>query len=109
METNFALVADEWKMKHSDLEIQGQLGKGQFGDVVLAFLKSTSCTSKVKNYIDRMLMQGDSLSTSKTVAVKYLKGKKSCVNNSKGILLMDDSITNFWYHMHCYTLPESLI
>ena len=80
METNFSLVPDEWEMKHSDLELQGRLGKGQFGDVVLAFLKSTSCTSRVKTYIDRMVMQGDSLSTSKTVAVKYLKGKKSCVN-----------------------------
>ena len=80
MEINFPLVADEWEMKHSDLELQGLLGKGQFGDVVLAFLKSTSCTSRVKTHIDRMVMQGDSLSTSKTVAVKFLKGKKSCAN-----------------------------
>ena len=85
METSFSLVADEWEMKHSDLEIQGHLGKGQFGDVNLAFLKSTLCTSRVKTYIDRMVMQGDSLSTSKTVAVKYLKGKISCVNCFRNI------------------------
>ena len=85
METNSSLVPDEWEMKHSDLEILGHLGKGQFGDVVLAFLKSTSCTSKVKKYIDRMVMQGDSLSTSKTVAVKYLKGEKSSVNCYRNI------------------------
>ena len=80
METSFSLVSDEWEMKHSDIEIQGHLGKGQFGDVVLAFLNSTSCTNRVKKYIDRMVIQGDSLSTSKTVAVKYLKGEKSCAN-----------------------------
>ena len=80
METSIALVSDEWEMKHSDLELQGCLGKGQFGDVVLAFLKNTLCTSRVKTYINRMVMQGDSLSTSKTVAVKYLKGEESCVN-----------------------------
>ena len=85
METDFTFAADEWEMKHSDLELQGHLGKGQFGDVVLAFLKSTSCTSRVKTYIDRMVMQGDSLSTSKTVAVKYLKGEKSCVNCFRNI------------------------
>ena len=94
METSNSLVVEEWEMKHSDLELQGQLGKGQFGDVVLAFLKSTSCTSKVKNYIDRMVMQGDSLSTSKTVAVKYLKGKKSCVNCYRNMQF------NFYYNWH---------
>ena len=78
-------MSDEWEMKHSDIEIQGHLGKGQFGDVVLAFLKNKSCTSKVKTYIDRMVMQGDSLSTSKTVAVKYLKGERSCVNYYRNI------------------------
>ena len=85
METSFSLVSDEWEMKHSDIEIQGHLGKGQFGDVVLAFLKSTSCTSRVKKYINRMVIQGDSLSTSKTVAVKYLKGEKSCANCYRNI------------------------
>ena len=94
METKISLVVDEWEMKHSDLEKQGQLGKGQFGDVVLAFLKSTSCTSRVKNYIDRMVMQGDSLSTSKTVAVKYLKGETSYVNCYRNIQF------NFYYNRH---------
>ena len=62
-------------MKHSDLEVQGPLGKGQFGDVMLAFLTSTSCTDRVKSYTDRMVLQGDSLSTSKTVAVKFLRSE----------------------------------
>ena len=41
-------------MKHTDLDLQGHLGKGQFGDVVLAILKNTLCTSRVKTY--RMVM-----------------------------------------------------
>ena len=69
------VVKDGWEMKHCDLEIQGQLGKGHFGDVMLGFLTSTSCTDRVKSYTDRMVMQGDSLHTSKTVAVKYLRSE----------------------------------
>ena len=70
-----SVVRNEWEMKHSDLEIQGPLGKGEFGDVMLAFLTSTTCTDRVKTYTDRMVMQGDSLSTSKTVAVKFLRSE----------------------------------
>ena len=66
---------DEWRMKHSDLEVQGFLGKGQFGDVMLAFLTSTSCTDRVKSYTDRMVMQGNFLSMTNTVAVKFLRSE----------------------------------
>ena len=61
-------------MSHDDLELQSSLGMGQFGDVKLAFLKSTSCTDRIKSYIDRMKGAGESLSTCRTVAVKFLRG-----------------------------------
>ena len=64
----------DWEMTHSDLELQGDLGKGQFRDVKLANLKTMTCTRRVRNYMDRMINLGNSMSTSNTVAVKYLKG-----------------------------------
>ena len=63
----------DWEMTHSHLEIQGDLGKGQFGDVKLAKLKTMTCTWRVRSYMDRMIKLGNSMSTSNTVAVKYLK------------------------------------
>ena len=66
---------DEWEMKPSDLVLQGDLGKGSFGKVKLAFLKSTTRNSTVKTYFNRMATQGESLSTSRTVAVKFLEGE----------------------------------
>jgi proto-oncogene tyrosine-protein kinase Ret len=63
-----------WEMSHDDLELQGSLGMGQFGDVKLAFLKSTPCTDRIRSYIDRMKGAGESLSTCRTVAVKFLRG-----------------------------------
>ena len=67
----------DWEMTHSDLEPQGDLGKGQFGDVKLAYLKTMTCTRRVRNHLDRMIKLGNSISTSNTVAVKYLKGNYS--------------------------------
>ena len=64
----------DWEMTHSHLEIQGDLGKGQFGDVKLAYLKTMTCTRRVRNYMDRMIELGNSMSTLNAVAVKYLKG-----------------------------------
>ena len=63
-----------WEMTHSHLELQGDLGKGQFGDVKLAYLKTITCTRRVRNYMDRMIKLGNSMSTLNVVAVKYLKG-----------------------------------
>jgi serine/threonine protein kinase len=70
---NLPNVEESWELKHSDLAIQGHLGTGQFGDVVLAFLKNTTCTSRVKSHVDRMIAQGNTLTSSKVVAVKFLK------------------------------------
>ena len=64
----------DWEMTHSHLEHQGDLGKGQFGDVKLAYLKTITCTRRVRNYMDRMIKLGNSMSTLNVVAVKYLKG-----------------------------------
>jgi serine/threonine protein kinase len=64
---------DEWEMKYCDLQIQGHLGSGQFGDVSLAFLTNPACTTRVKSYFDRMCAQGDSLSLSCAVAMKSVK------------------------------------
>ena len=74
-------MGESWALNHSDLKIQGHLGTGQFGDVVLAFLKSTTCTSRVKSHVDRMVAQGNTLASSKAVAVKFLKGSSaiSCI------------------------------
>ena len=66
---------DEWEMKPSDLVLQGDLGKGRFGNVKLAFLNNTTCNSRVKNYFNRMVTQGESFSTARTVAVKFLEGE----------------------------------
>ena len=71
------LAADDWEISPDDLELQGSLGKGQFGDVKLALVKNMSCTSKLKNYMVRQVAAGESLSTSRAVAVKYLRGMQS--------------------------------
>ena len=39
----------DWEMTHSHLQLQGDLGKGQFGDVKLAYLKTMTCTRRVRN------------------------------------------------------------
>ena len=64
----------DWEMTHSHLELLGDLGTGQFGDVKLAYLKTMTCTRRVRNYVDRMIKLGNSMSTLNAVAVKYLKG-----------------------------------
>ena len=69
-----SVTLSDWEMTHSHLEIQGKLGKGQFGDVKLAYLKTMTCTRRVRNYMDRMIKLGNSMSTLNAVAVKYLKG-----------------------------------
>ena len=66
---------DEWEMKHGDLVLQGDLGKGRFGNVKLAFMENTTCNSRVKTYFNRMVTQGESFSTARTVAVKLLEGE----------------------------------
>ena len=78
----------DWEMTHSHLELQGDLGKGQFGDVKLAYLKTITCTRRVRNYMDRMIKLGYSMSTLNTVAVKYLKGN---YNNSLCYILVTTS------------------
>ena len=80
-------------LKRSDLEIQGHLGAGQFGDVALAFLKSTTCTSRVKSYVDRVVAQGNTLASSKAVAVKFLKGSSVILCILCGLL----AVTDFMY------------
>ena len=74
MQEIYILAADEWEISPDDLELQEKLGKGQFGDVKLALVKNMSCTSKLRNYVDRQVAGGESLSTSRAVAVKYLRG-----------------------------------
>ena len=70
------MAADDtdWEMSHEDLELLGSLGMGQFGDVKLALLKNTTCTDRVRSFIENMMGGGESLSTCKTVAVKFLRG-----------------------------------
>nr|WNS50051.1 tyrosine kinase-like protein [Halisarca dujardinii] len=47
------LPLEEWELSHSDLEVQGLLGKGQFGNVKLALLDADCNTGRVKNYVDQ--------------------------------------------------------
>ena len=90
---------DEWEMKYCDLQIQGHLGSGQFGDVSLAFLTNPACTTRVKSYFDRMCTQGDSLSLSCAVAVKSVKGTM----NSDGYLPMDMHVCSIFSPYKMFT------
>ena len=74
------LAADEWEISPDDLELQGNLGKGQFGNVKLAFIKNMSCSHKLRNYINMQVAGGESFSTSRAVAVKYLRGTQFAAN-----------------------------
>jgi serine/threonine protein kinase len=81
------LATDDWEISPDDFKLQGNLGKGQFGDVKIALIENMSCTSKLRNYMDRRVAAGESLSTSSAVAVKYLR---DTTTNEKRILFLEE-------------------
>ena len=70
-----AVDITKWKMGYDDLTLKNQVGSGQFGVVMLAYLKREAKSRTVSEYISKQQKTPCSNPCPQLVAVKRIRGE----------------------------------
>ena len=92
-----AVDITKWKMGHDDLALKNQVGSGQFGVVMLAYLKREATSCAVTEYISKQQKTPNSNPCPQLVAVKRFRGETL---PAEGLLFLPYNCALVWLSRH---------